>query len=33
MNKIVWYTASAFIKAIPYGIGFIKLDGEETALL
>lgn len=33
MNKIVWYTASAFIKAIFYGVGFIKLDGAETALI
>jgi len=33
MNTIVWYTTSALIKAIPYGIGFIKLDGAETALL
>ena len=32
MNKIVLYTASAFIKAILYGVGFIKLDGAETAL-
>jgi uncharacterized OB-fold protein len=29
----VWYTTSAFIKAIPYGVGYIKLDGAETALL
>jgi len=33
VSTIVWYTTSAFIKAIPYGIGFIKLDGAETALL
>ncbi|MFX0041578.1 MAG: Zn-ribbon domain-containing OB-fold protein [Candidatus Hodarchaeota archaeon] len=33
VSTIVWYTASAFIKAVPYGIGFIKLDGAETALL
>ncbi len=32
VSTIVWYTTSAFIKAIPYGIGFIKLDGAETAL-
>ncbi|MFX1379807.1 MAG: Zn-ribbon domain-containing OB-fold protein [Promethearchaeota archaeon] len=33
VSTIVWYTTSAFIKAIPYGIGFIKLDNAETALL
>lgn len=33
VSTIVWYTTSAFIKAIPYGIGFIKLDGAETSLL
>jgi uncharacterized OB-fold protein len=33
VSTIVWYTTSAFIKAIPYGIGFIKLDGANTALL
>ncbi|MHA2047982.1 MAG: hypothetical protein ACW986_00030 [Promethearchaeota archaeon] len=33
VSTIVWYTTSAFIKAIPYGVGFIKLDGAETALL
>jgi uncharacterized OB-fold protein len=33
VSTIVWYTTSAFIKAVPYGIGFIKLDGAETALL
>jgi len=32
VSTIVWYTTSAFIKAIPYGIAFIKLDGAETAL-
>jgi uncharacterized protein len=32
VSTIVWYTTSAFIKAVPYGIGFIKLDGAETAL-
>ena len=31
VSTIVWYTTSAFIKAIPYGIGFIKLDGADTA--
>lgn len=33
ISTIVWYTTSAFIKAIPYGIGFIKLDGADTAFL
>jgi uncharacterized OB-fold protein len=33
VSTIVWYTTSAFIKAIPYAIGFIKLDGAETSLL
>ena len=33
VSTIVWYTTSAFIKAIPYGVGFIKLDGASTALL
>jgi len=33
MKTIVLYTVSAFIKTIPYGIGFIKLDGAETALV
>jgi uncharacterized OB-fold protein len=33
VSTIVWYTTSAFIKAVPYGIGFIKLDGADTALL
>ena len=33
VSTIVWYTTSAFIKAVPYSIGFIKLDGAETALL
>lgn len=33
VSTIVWYTTSAFIKAIPYGIGFIRLDGADTAML
>ncbi len=33
VSTIVWYTTSAFIKAIPYGVGFIKLDGADTSLL
>ena len=33
VSTIVWYTTSAFIKAIPYAIGFIKLDGAETSFL
>jgi len=31
VSTIVWYTTSAFIQAVPYGIAFIKLDGAETA--
>ena len=33
VSTIVWYTTSAFIKVIPYGIGFIRLDGADTAML
>ena len=33
VSTIVWYTTSAFIKAIPYGVAFVKLDGADTALL
>ncbi len=33
VSTIVWYTTSAFIKAVPYGIGFIKLDGASTSLM
>ncbi len=32
VSTIVWYTTSAFIKSVPYSIGFIKLDGADTAL-
>jgi uncharacterized OB-fold protein len=32
VSTIVWYTTSAFIKAIPYGVGFIKLDRAGTSL-
>jgi uncharacterized OB-fold protein len=33
VSTIVWYTTSAFIKNIPYGIAYVKLDGADTALL
>jgi len=33
ISTIVWYTTSAFIKEIPYAIGFIRLDGADTAML
>ena len=33
VSTIVWYTTSAFIKAIPYGVAYVKLDGADTALL
>lgn len=31
ISTIVWYTTSAFVQNIPYGIGFIKLDGADTS--
>ncbi|MEE9378026.1 MAG: OB-fold domain-containing protein [Candidatus Lokiarchaeia archaeon] len=31
VSTIVWYTTSAFIQVVPYGIAFIKLDGTHTA--
>lgn len=31
VSTIVWFTTSAFIKNVPYAIGFIKLDGVDTA--
>lgn len=33
VSTIVWYTTSAFIKNIPYGTAYIRLDGADTALL
>jgi len=33
VSTIVWYTTSAFIKKIPYGTAYVKLDGASTALL
>ena len=33
ISTIVWYTTSAFIKSVPYSIGFIKLDGAQTGML
>jgi uncharacterized OB-fold protein len=32
VSTIVWYGAAEFIKNVPYGCGFIKLDGADTAL-
>ncbi len=32
VSTIVWYGAAEFIKNVPYGCGFIKLDGVDTAL-
>lgn len=32
VSTIVWYGAAEFIKNVPYGCGFIKLDGTDTAL-
>lgn len=31
ISTIVWFTTSAFIEAIPYGVAFIKLDGADTS--
>ncbi len=33
VSTIVWFTTSAFIKNIPYGTAYVKLDGASTALL
>jgi uncharacterized OB-fold protein len=33
VSTIVWYTTSAFIKNIPYGTAYVRLDGASTALL
>ena len=33
VSTIAWFTTSAFIKNVPYAMGFIKLDGTDTALL
>jgi len=32
VSTIVWYGAAEFIKNVPYGCGFIKLDGCDTAM-
>jgi len=32
-STIAWYTTSAFIKNVPYGMAFIKLDGASTGML
>ena len=32
VSTIVWYGAAEFIKNVPYGCGFIRLDGADTAL-
>ena len=33
VSTIVWFTTSAFIKNIPYAVGYIKLEGADTAIL
>jgi len=33
VSTIVWYTTSAFIKVVPYAVGFVRLDGADTAML
>jgi len=33
VSTIVWYTTSAFIQSVPYGIAFIQLDKASTGML
>ena len=33
VSTIVWFTTSAFIKNIPYAVGYIRLEGAHTAIL
>ncbi|MFW9950601.1 MAG: Zn-ribbon domain-containing OB-fold protein [Candidatus Thorarchaeota archaeon] len=33
VSTIVWYTTSAFIQSVPYGIAFILLDKSDTGIL
>jgi uncharacterized OB-fold protein len=33
VSTIVWFTTSAFVQNIPYGIAYVKLDGASTAVL
>jgi uncharacterized OB-fold protein len=33
VSTIVWYTTSAFIQSVPYGIAFIQLDNADTGML
>lgn len=33
VSTIVWYTTSAFIQSVPYGIAFIQLDKADTGML
>lgn len=33
ISTIVWYTTSAFIASVPYGIAFIKMDEADTGML
>jgi uncharacterized OB-fold protein len=32
VSTIAWFTTSAFIKNVPYAIGFIKIRGADTAI-
>ena len=32
VSTIVWYTTSAFIQSVPYGIAFIQLDKADTGM-
>jgi uncharacterized OB-fold protein len=33
VSTIAWYTTSAFIASVPYAMGFVKMDGTDTAIL
>jgi uncharacterized OB-fold protein len=33
VSTIVWYTTSAFIQSVPYGIAFIQMEKADTAML
>ena len=32
VSTLVWYTTSAFIQNIPYAVGYIQLEGANTAI-
>ena len=33
VSTIVWYGTSEFLVSIPYGVGYIKIDGADTSML